>query len=129
MEYAGSGTDGLSFERAAISSGGFACAGMPERLALRCRTEPLEVLTKGAVLVRGRKGPDDRIAPARWSPPSRTRIDALVCEIVAEGDAGPRLLPALHGEWRLAFAEQSVEWADENSDMSAQAGDYRFMAP
>jgi hypothetical protein len=131
-EYAGAGGDGV-YDLSAVSraEGPPACAPPPQRLRLRCREESVDVLAPGAVLVRGKKGPDDRIEPPSWSPASRERVGSLVCEIATEEDAGLRLVGTLHGDGRLAFAPAGrapgIEWADENSDMSAQTGAYRWM--
>jgi hypothetical protein len=88
------------------------------RVKLPCKEETIEVHAANAKLIRGHKNDDDTMTDPTWSPAGVTKVKALHCT----GELA--LHPFSEG---LYFADPPVEWAFNNSDMSIQAGGFRFI--
>lgn len=108
------------------------CGVMPGALVLQCRPEHVSVLSAGAALVPGKRTDGDEKTTARWQPSSRTRVEALGCDLALDGDPAMWRIRHSTREWPLVFAAPregapGIEWAHENSDQVVQEGGYRWM--
>jgi hypothetical protein len=108
------------------------CGAMPAALGLQCRPEQVSVLLAGAALIPGKTTDGDEKTTARWQPASRSRVEALRCDLAVDG--APASWPVRYSmrEWPLVFAAPregapGIEWAHENSDQVVQEGGYRWM--
>ncbi|WP_437626268.1 hypothetical protein [Sorangium sp. So ce1151] len=108
------------------------CGAMPGALGLQCRPEQVSVLPAGAALVPGKKTDRDEKTTARWQPSSRTRVEALRCDLALDGAPVIWRIRYSMREWPLVFVAPreeapGIEWAHENSDQVVQEGGYRWM--
>ncbi|XXY48271.1 hypothetical protein WME91_50555 [Sorangium sp. So ce269] len=108
------------------------CGVMPGALGLQCRPEQVSVLPAGAALVPGKRTDGDEKTTARWQPSSRTRVEALRCDLALDGAPVIWRIRYSMREWPLVFVAPreeapGIEWAHENSDQVVQEGGYRWM--
>jgi hypothetical protein len=109
------------------------CEAMPGALLLVCRPETIPVLSAGAALIVGKRGPNEESPPWHWEPPTRESVVSQRCDVTRDGEPPGPPFRFVDPGWPLVFVAPTrgapgVEWAHENGDVVVQQGAYRWMA-